>query len=65
MRCGSFDGLLCQEQPTRKDSQLATAVVVILAVGTAVRDQDRALAFYIAELVASLMSDAGASTGRC
>jgi enoyl-[acyl-carrier-protein] reductase (NADH) len=34
--------------------------VVIPAVGMAVRDQDRALAFYIAELVAFLMSDAGA-----
>src|SRR5262245_38674671 len=32
----------------------------IPAVGMAVRDQDRALAFYIAELVAFLMSDAGA-----
>jgi hypothetical protein len=55
-----MDGLFCQEQPTRKDSQSATAVVVIPAVRMVVRDQDRALAFFLVELVAFLMSDAGA-----
>ena len=64
MRFGSFDGLLCKGQP--EDSQKATGVVVIPAVGMAVRDQDRALAFYIAELVAFLMSDVvHALAGRC